>query len=170
MLGAFTQFETNLRRESQLEGISAAKARGVYAASTRAESRRSTPLKSCDCAGRNSSARQQSRAGSASAGGAFIACLASRLRSRQTGGPDADQAGDAGILPQRPHGVTVRCLPNGRWFDATRRTWRNVRAGQPDGPIFGGRPCRTFPKRALRVSERTHLHPRRAPGIWRSVG
>jgi DNA invertase Pin-like site-specific DNA recombinase len=30
MLGALTQFETNLRRESQLEGISAAKARGVY--------------------------------------------------------------------------------------------------------------------------------------------
>jgi DNA invertase Pin-like site-specific DNA recombinase len=29
MLGAFTQFETNLRREGQLEGISAAKARGV---------------------------------------------------------------------------------------------------------------------------------------------
>jgi DNA invertase Pin-like site-specific DNA recombinase len=29
MLGAFTQFETSLRRESQLEGISAAKARGI---------------------------------------------------------------------------------------------------------------------------------------------
>jgi hypothetical protein len=30
MLGVFTEFETNLRRERQLEGINAAKARGVY--------------------------------------------------------------------------------------------------------------------------------------------
>jgi DNA invertase Pin-like site-specific DNA recombinase len=30
MLGVFAEFETNLRRERQLEGIAAAKARGVY--------------------------------------------------------------------------------------------------------------------------------------------
>jgi DNA invertase Pin-like site-specific DNA recombinase len=30
MLGVFAEFETNLRRERQLEGISAAKASGVY--------------------------------------------------------------------------------------------------------------------------------------------
>jgi hypothetical protein len=30
----------------------------------------------------------------------------------------------------RPHGVTVRCLPDGGWFDATRHTWRNGR-GRP---------------------------------------
>ena len=30
MLGVFAEFETNLRRERQLDGISAAKARGVY--------------------------------------------------------------------------------------------------------------------------------------------
>jgi hypothetical protein len=30
----------------------------------------------------------------------------------------------------RPHGVIVRCLPDGRWFDATRHTWRNGR-GRP---------------------------------------
>jgi len=30
MLGVFAEFETNLRRERQLEGIRAAKARGVY--------------------------------------------------------------------------------------------------------------------------------------------
>ena len=30
----------------------------------------------------------------------------------------------------RPHGATVRCLPDGRWFDATRHTWRNGR-GRP---------------------------------------
>jgi DNA invertase Pin-like site-specific DNA recombinase len=30
MLGVFAEFETNLRRERQLEGIASAKARGVY--------------------------------------------------------------------------------------------------------------------------------------------
>ena len=30
MLGVFAEFETNLRRERQLEGINAAKARGIY--------------------------------------------------------------------------------------------------------------------------------------------
>jgi hypothetical protein len=30
----------------------------------------------------------------------------------------------------RPHGVKVRCLPDGRWFDAGRSTWRNGR-GRP---------------------------------------
>ncbi len=30
MLGVFAEFETNLRREGQLEGIKAAKAKGIY--------------------------------------------------------------------------------------------------------------------------------------------
>jgi DNA invertase Pin-like site-specific DNA recombinase len=30
MLGVFAEFETNLRRERQMEGIAAAKARGIY--------------------------------------------------------------------------------------------------------------------------------------------
>jgi len=30
MLGVFTEFETNLRRERQMEGIAAAKRKGVY--------------------------------------------------------------------------------------------------------------------------------------------
>lgn len=30
MLGVFAEFETNLRRERQMEGVAAAKARGVY--------------------------------------------------------------------------------------------------------------------------------------------
>jgi hypothetical protein len=30
----------------------------------------------------------------------------------------------------RPHGETIRCLPDGRWYDTTRQTWRNGR-GQP---------------------------------------
>jgi hypothetical protein len=28
---------------------------------------------------------------------------------------------------RRPHGATIRCLPDGRWFDAERGTWRNGR-------------------------------------------
>jgi DNA invertase Pin-like site-specific DNA recombinase len=35
MLGVFAEFETNLRRERQLEGIAAAKRRGVYQGSAR---------------------------------------------------------------------------------------------------------------------------------------
>jgi hypothetical protein len=38
----------------------------------------------------------------------------------------------------RPHCVTVRCLPDGRWFDATRRTWRPARPmarSSADGPV-----------------------------------
>ena len=30
----------------------------------------------------------------------------------------------------RPHGETVRCLPDGRWYDAASSTWRNGR-GRP---------------------------------------
>ena len=30
----------------------------------------------------------------------------------------------------RPHGVTLRCLPDGRWFDAAAGTWRD-RRGRP---------------------------------------
>ena len=30
MLGVFAEYETNLRRERQMEGIAAAKAKGVY--------------------------------------------------------------------------------------------------------------------------------------------
>jgi DNA invertase Pin-like site-specific DNA recombinase len=36
MLGVFAEFETNLRREHQLEGIAKAKAHGVYKAGRRA--------------------------------------------------------------------------------------------------------------------------------------
>jgi hypothetical protein len=34
----------------------------------------------------------------------------------------------------RPHGVTVRCLPDGRWFDAARRTWRDGRGRRARWP------------------------------------
>jgi hypothetical protein len=29
----------------------------------------------------------------------------------------------------RPHGSTVRCLPDGRWYDSARNTWRDRRGG-----------------------------------------
>jgi hypothetical protein len=34
----------------------------------------------------------------------------------------------------RPHGETVRRLPDGRWFDAVRHTWRNRRGRQARWP------------------------------------
>jgi hypothetical protein len=40
----------------------------------------------------------------------------------------------------RPHGVTVRCLPDGRWFDATRHTWRNGRGRPSRWPNLRGTP------------------------------
>jgi hypothetical protein len=36
----------------------------------------------------------------------------------------------------RPHGMTIRCLPDGRWFDSARHTWRNGR-GRPAQPRGG---------------------------------
>jgi hypothetical protein len=27
----------------------------------------------------------------------------------------------------RPHGATIRCLPDGRWFDSAQQTWRDRR-------------------------------------------
>src|SRR5512132_2236256 len=27
----------------------------------------------------------------------------------------------------RPHGATIRCLPDGRWFDSVQQTWRDRR-------------------------------------------
>ena len=30
----------------------------------------------------------------------------------------------------RPHRMTIRCLPDGRWFDPAQNTWRNGR-GRP---------------------------------------
>ena len=32
----------------------------------------------------------------------------------------------------RPHGTTVRCLPDGRWYDWTQNTWRGRNARWPD--------------------------------------
>jgi hypothetical protein len=34
----------------------------------------------------------------------------------------------------RPHGETVRCLPDGRWFDTARHTWRTGRGRQARWP------------------------------------
>ncbi|MBI1220192.1 MAG: hypothetical protein GC186_16775, partial [Rhodobacteraceae bacterium] len=34
----------------------------------------------------------------------------------------------------RPHGQQIRCLPDGRWFDAVRDTWRAGDGGPADWP------------------------------------
>ena len=59
MLGVFAEFETNLRRERQLEGINAAKVRGVY--------KGRKPSIDASCAGRKSLDPRRSRGGLASA-------------------------------------------------------------------------------------------------------
>jgi hypothetical protein len=34
----------------------------------------------------------------------------------------------------RPHGVTVRCLPDGRWYDPERGTWRSGKGREARWP------------------------------------
>jgi hypothetical protein len=41
-----------------------------------------------------------------------------------------ERAGGACERCGRPHGIELRCLPDGRWFDHRRRTWRD-RRGRP---------------------------------------
>lgn len=41
-----------------------------------------------------------------------------------------ERAGGACQCCGRPHGIELRCLPDGRWFDPTLRTWRD-RRGRP---------------------------------------
>jgi hypothetical protein len=41
-----------------------------------------------------------------------------------------ERAGGACERCGRPHGIELRCLPDGRWFDLRRRTWRD-RRGRP---------------------------------------
>jgi DNA invertase Pin-like site-specific DNA recombinase len=80
MLGVFAEFETNLRKERQAEGIAAAKARGVYAAYTRAGSRRSMQSFASSATGK-SSGLPRSHDGSKLAAPASIACWGRRRRS-----------------------------------------------------------------------------------------
>src|SRR4051794_39862544 len=83
---------------------------------------------------------------------AFIACSANKLPARRTEAPMPIRAEMRWFYPidwpqlsrhvrferaggvcqgcGRPHGEIVRVLPDGRWFDATRQTWRNGR-GRP---------------------------------------
>ena len=138
MLGVFAEFETNLRRERQLEGIAPPR----RAASIRVASRRSMPVKSSGCATMRSSARRRSPAGSGSGERASIACSANKLPARRTEVPMPIRAEMRWFYPidwpqlsrhvrferaggvcqgcGRPHGEIVRVLPDGRWFDATR--------------------------------------------------
>lgn len=41
-----------------------------------------------------------------------------------------ERAGGLCQVCRRPHGARVRCLPDGRWFDLERKTWRD-RRGRP---------------------------------------
>jgi hypothetical protein len=41
-----------------------------------------------------------------------------------------ERAGGRCQTCRRPHGATLRCLPDGRWFDPEHATWRNGR-GRP---------------------------------------
>ena len=79
MLGVFAEFETNLRRERQLEGSAPPR----RAASTRAASRRSMLPRCVVCGGRKNSGQRQSPAGSALAGLASTACSASKRQQHE---------------------------------------------------------------------------------------
>jgi hypothetical protein len=121
------------------------------AASTRAGNQQSTPAKSGGCVMTRNSARRRSPAGSALAAPVSIACSVKRPMTR-TGSPMPikpelrwfypidwpqisrqvrfERAGGRCQTCGRPHGETVRCLPDGRWYDTTASTWRNGR-GRP---------------------------------------
>src|SRR5712671_1443419 len=73
MLGVFAEFETNLRRERQLEGIAKAKAAGVYRG--RKPSIEPAQVREFEGAGGGRSAPRRSPRRSASAGRASIGCL-----------------------------------------------------------------------------------------------
>ena len=52
----------------------------------------------------------------------------------------------------RPHGSTVRCLPDGRWFDQARKHGATGAGASPDGPTWNtwrgcGRPASCSPPR-----------------------
>jgi hypothetical protein len=48
-----------------------------------------------------------------------------------------ERAGDVCEGCGRPHGAIVRTLPDGRWFDAARHTWRNGRGRRTRWPDIG---------------------------------
>jgi len=135
MLGVFSEFETNLRRERQLEGISAAKARGVYKG-----------RKPSIDAGEILRLRHQEKLGPAAIvrrlgiGRASVYRLLGKPAAKTGGGaPMPIRAEMRWFYPidwpqisrrvrfdrgrgvcegcRRPHGQSVRCLPDGRWFD-----------------------------------------------------
>ena len=63
----------------------------------------------------------------------------------------------------RPHGVKIRCLPDGRWFDPTLHTWRNSRSRTARWPDLVER----MQERQTRVIlAAAHLDHDRAEEIW----
>jgi hypothetical protein len=122
-------------------------------ASIRVARRRSMPARSSDCGAKRGSGLRRSPAGWVLADRAFIGCWTSTLlQATQTRVRVPIKPEMRGFYPSdwpqisrrvrferaagicqtcgRPHGITIRCLPDGRWFDPTRHTWRNGR-GRP---------------------------------------
>ena len=109
----------------------------------------SMPSKSSPgCVRKKSLALRRSRASSASTEQVSIACSANRTLARRRTGTDMpikrelrwfypidwpeisrrvrfERAGGVCEKCGRPHGEIVICLPDGRWFDAARQTWRS---------------------------------------------
>ena len=55
----------------------------------------------------------------------------------------------------RPHGALIRCLPDGRWFDAGQRTWRDRRGRSTSSPDL----VALIPARTTRIGLATaHLN------------
>ncbi len=87
MLGVFAEFETNLRRERQLEGISAAKARGVYKGrKPKIDAGEARRLRDDEKLGPAAIARRLG------IGRASVYRLLGKETGRMNGPPDADQA------------------------------------------------------------------------------
>ena len=147
MLGVFAEFETNLRRERQLEGISAAKARGVYKGrKPKIDAGEVQRLHHDEKLGPAAIARRLG------IGRATVYRLLGKETSRTNGTPMPikselrrlypidwpqisqqvrfERAGGRCQTCGRPHGETVRCLSDGRWYDTAASTWRNGR-GRP---------------------------------------
>ena len=156
MVGVLTEFETNLRRERQLDGISAAKARGVYKG-------RQPMIDAAEVL----RLRREEKLGPAAIARRLGIGRASvyRLLGKQrpavalNGGGDADQTCDAGVLSRglaadqpsravrarRRHMPGMRqatwrdspLLPDGRWFDVGCRTL--AQRPRPPGALAGSR-------------------------------
>jgi hypothetical protein len=148
MLGVFAEFETNLRRE-RFEGIAAAKVRGVYKGRKPSidpdEVRR---LRHDEKLGPAAIARRLGieRAsvyrvlGKQVTGAANGMAMPIRPEMRWFYPIDWPQLSrlvrKRGLCQgcDRPHGKTIRCLQDGRWFDIDQHIWRDDRGRAASWP------------------------------------